>query len=132
MGKRKHSSIKNDDAKLREALERNVIHVEDSIARIDNEIYHKELLRALPLKSLFERLSENEKKLARLIYVDRMSPREIAETLGEDVSETRWELNKLRAKIRARARSLLKKHEAENKLLLAWEQIYTKRNRLAS
>lgn len=132
MSKRHYTSVqKNDDGKLREALER-VIHVEDSIARINNKTYHKELLRAIPLKQVFGRLSEYENQLARLTYVDEMSPKEIASRLEiDDVSRITRDISRLRNKIRSRVRTLLSKDRAANELMLGWQRIHDKRHRAA-
>ena len=121
-----------DEERIREALERETIEVHDSVARIDNEIYHKELYRALPLRVILEGLSQYERRLLQLSMVDERSAKEVAQVLGTDISRIRYDLNRLRAKIKARAKKLLKQDEAANKLLLTWEQIHAKGNRIAS
>jgi hypothetical protein len=83
-----------NDQRLREALERQIIKVKDSVAKIDNEVYHKEVLRAIPLSVTFGRLTDYEKQLARLHYLDKLSPKEIALHLGgSDIHEIRYDLN---------------------------------------
>ena len=124
--------LSHDGDRMREALEREIIQVEGSVARIENEIYHKELLKALPMKAIFRGLTEHERDLLNLRFVEGLSAKQIAETLGTDLFQTQYDLAKLMAKVRARVRSLLKKDEAANKLMLAWEQIHAKRDRIAS
>lgn len=121
-----------DDDQIREALKREIIQVEDSVARIEDEIYHKELLKALPIKIIFRGLTEHERDLLYLRLVAGMSAKEVAENLGTDLSKTQHDLHKLIAKIRARVKSVLKEDEAANKLMLTWEQIHAKRDRIAS
>jgi DNA-directed RNA polymerase specialized sigma24 family protein len=121
-----------DEERLREALARDTIQVDDSVARIDEEIYHRELYQALPWKVILGGFGEYEKRLLILSMVEEMSAKEVAQALGTDISKVRYDLNKLRAKIRARVKRLLKQDEAANKLLLTWEQIHTKGNRIAS
>lgn len=122
-----------NDQRLREALERQIIKVKDSVAKIDNEIYHKEVLRAIPLSVTFGRLTDYEKQLARLHYLDKMSPKEIALHLGgSDIHKIRYDLNRLRIKIHKRVKTYLNEHKdehnADNKLLLTWQRIHDRRN----
>ena len=121
-----------DEERLREALERETIQVDDSVARIDEEIYHKELYEALPWRVILGGFSEYERRLLLLSMVDKMSAKEVAQALGTDISKIRYDLNRLRARIKARAKKLLKQDEAANKLLLTWEEIHAKGNRIAS
>lgn len=129
---RPSDSAQKEDQKLREALERETIEVEDSVARIDNEIYHKELLRTIPWSLVLRALTQNEKKLFDLSFIEGRSTTEVAEILGTDVSQTRLDLNSLRAKIRNRVRLFLKEHKAENELLLTWQKIRAKGDRILS
>jgi DNA-directed RNA polymerase specialized sigma24 family protein len=126
------TSTNDDNERLGKALERRTMEVEDSVARIDNQIYHRELARALPWKTILSGLSRDELQLLRLSVIDEMSSKEVAELLGEDAAKIRYEVNRLMAKIRYRVKTLLKKDETANKLMLTWEQIYAKRDRIAS
>ena len=117
---------------IRKGLEREAIEVEDSVVRIENKIYHKELYEALPWRAILSNLSEDEKRLLSLAYIDERSPNDIAEVLGENVSTVSHDLHKLTIKLRNRIRNLLRKDEAANKLLLTWEQIQSKHNRVSS
>jgi hypothetical protein len=126
------NAVRINDKRLREALERDTIQLEGSAARIENEIYHKELARAIPWKVIFSGLSDYEKQLLRLSLVDEMSAKQVALVLGSDTERIKRDLNRARARIRDRVKSLLQKDDAANKLMLAWEQIRAKRNRIAS
>lgn len=121
-----------NEEQLRKGFEREAIQVEDSVVRIEDEIYHKELYRKLPFKVIFGGLNEDEKKLVQLVYVDEMSISEIAEAMGKDKKRVAWDVNRLRNKIRNRVKSALQKDDAANKLMLAWEKISSKRNRISS
>lgn len=127
------SAVMTDDDRLRDALERQIIKVKDSVARIDNEIYHKEVLRAIPLRVIFGRLTDHEKQLALLHYLEELSPKEIALHLGDsDIHKIRYDLNRLRSKIHNRLKTYLNKHKAEhnadNELLLTWQRIHDRRD----
>ncbi|HBB96008.1 MAG TPA: hypothetical protein DC054_11520 [Blastocatellia bacterium] len=73
----------------------------------DNRIDALELAKTLPFRVLMGHLSEHELLLASLYYVGDLSVDQIAEKLGEDTQAVRFNLNRLKIKIRYRARRII-------------------------
>ena len=73
----------------------------------DNTVDALELAKTLPFRVLMGSLSEHECLLACLYYVGDLSVDQIAEQLGEDTPTVRYNLNKLKIKIRNRARRII-------------------------
>src|SRR5205085_5426669 len=63
--------------------------------------------KTLPFRVVMGHLSERECLLACLYYVGDLSVAQIAEQLGEDTPAVRYNLNKLKIKIRNRARRII-------------------------
>jgi len=73
----------------------------------ENRIDARELAKTLPFRVFMGHLSERERLLACLYYVGDLSVAQIAEQLGEDAPAVRYDLNKLKIKIRYRARRII-------------------------
>lgn len=75
---------------------------------IQEEICRKEIIRQIPWRVILNNLSDEEKLLFRLIYLEGMSPSEIADYLGsQDRKRVARAVNKLRNKVRQRIKRLL-------------------------
>ncbi|HEX8476105.1 MAG TPA: RNA polymerase sigma factor [Pyrinomonadaceae bacterium] len=77
---------------------------EDILSRL----YYEELLASLPLHTILGDFSEYKSKLLHMDAIDEMTPKEIAATLGKEVSQVRYDLQCLYVKMRYRARTILK------------------------
>jgi RNA polymerase sigma factor (sigma-70 family) len=84
-------------------LERKAMQDNEHTSRVENGIYYKELLHSLP-KAIFSDLTEYELKLLYMHVVKEMKAEEMAKALGEDTDRIRYQINKLLAKLRYRAR----------------------------
>ena len=73
----------------------------------ENRIDARELAKTLPFRVFMGHLSERECLLACLYYVGDLSVAQIAEQLGEDAPAVGHDLNKLKSKIRYRARRII-------------------------
>jgi RNA polymerase sigma factor (sigma-70 family) len=74
---------------------------------IEESIYFEELYNALPLKLILSGLSTEENKLLMLHYVEDMTIKEIAVALHEETPKIKYDLNRLRAKLRYRVRKFV-------------------------
>lgn len=79
----------------------------DVTAEAEDCIDALEHAKTLPFRVVMEHLSERECLLACLYYVGDLSVAQIAEQLGEDTPAVRYNLNKLKIKIRNRARKII-------------------------
>jgi RNA polymerase sigma factor (sigma-70 family) len=75
---------------------------------LEDSIHYRELMSSLPVRILLAGLSEREVKLLSMNAVEEMRAEEIADVLNEDVYKVRYELNRLYARIRYRARTIMK------------------------
>lgn len=73
----------------------------------DDHSSNLEKLRAETLRQILEVLSEYDRYLLKLHKVDGLSPKRIAELTGENVDWLRYQLIKITAKVRYRARRYL-------------------------
>jgi RNA polymerase sigma factor (sigma-70 family) len=89
-----------------EALEDKAVRENDLTSSIEDEIYNWEIFRGLPLKTILGRLTEDERQLLRMLFVDGLDAEEIANELGRSVERVRYQINKLMAKLRYRGRRL--------------------------
>jgi|GEM_PF-2814372 len=87
--------------------ERDAIARDTTAEEAENRIDARELAQTLPFRLLMGHLSERERLLACLHYVGDLSVAQIAEQLGEDTPAVRYDLNKLKIKIRYRARRII-------------------------
>ena len=98
-----------DDDRSDEVLpQRDTGQSDDPSEEIENRIYMEELLHSMPLKFILSGLSKEELRLFKLRYVKDLSSKEIAKALNQNVGQVSYDLNKLIAKIRYRARLHLK------------------------
>lgn len=79
---------------------------------VENKIYWQQLAQILPWKTIFIGLSERETCLF-LLHVEGLSNEEIALDLNDNVVLIRYELTKLKAKIRARVKKICGKNKID-------------------
>ena len=75
---------------------------------IDDEGEDMKELREKVLRQLLDGLTEYDKYLLKLHHVEDLSPKEIAKQTGKDVYWVRYQLGKIGARIRYRAKQYLK------------------------
>jgi len=78
------------------------------VARRDQKMDCGKILSDLDWKRLLRSLSKKERYLFKLYYLEQNSPAEIAGLLAEDGEEVERKVNRLRNKIKARARAMVK------------------------
>jgi len=103
----KEKAVSYDDDKTREALDRETAQSDESVVTIENRIYFKELYRALPLKVILTGLNAYEEQIFLLRRIDRLSIKEVADTVDRDVCQVRYDLQKIEARIRYRVKKIL-------------------------
>ena len=97
----KSKTISYDDNDVRETIEQQAAVNDDSVARMDNRIYYKELFEALP-NVILKDTTDYEQQLLQLRKVDQLSWEQIAEVVGRSANQVRYDLHKLEARIRYR------------------------------
>jgi RNA polymerase sigma factor (sigma-70 family) len=97
----KSKTISYDDNDVRETIEQRAAVNDDSVARMDNRIYYKELFEALP-NVILKDSTDYERQLLQLRKVDQLPWEEIAEIVGRSVNQVRYDLHKLEARLRYR------------------------------
>jgi RNA polymerase sigma factor (sigma-70 family) len=97
------SSDDQHDEKTQRDLERKAMESDDSMREIEDRIDHEKLLQSLP-HAIFNGLSEYELTILNLDIVEELSNKEIAKVVGKDVPSVRYDLQKVRARIRYRGR----------------------------
>jgi len=97
----KSKTISYDDNDVRETIEQQAAVNDDSVARMDNRIYYKELFEALP-NVILKDSTDYERQLLQLRKVDQLRWEEIAEIVGRSVNQVRYDLHKLEARLRYR------------------------------
>lgn len=88
------------------AVREKSVRENDPTSRLEDDIHNWERLRSLPLKIILGRLTEYERQLLWMLFVEDLDAEEIAKKLGADVERVRYHINRLMAKIRARGRRL--------------------------
>jgi RNA polymerase sigma factor (sigma-70 family) len=89
--------------KTLKAIEEKAMRENDPTARFDKEIEKEQLLKALP-KAVTSKLTEEEKDIYYMHFTLKLGVEEIAAALDKDVHYTRYQVNKLKAKIRYRVK----------------------------
>jgi hypothetical protein len=89
---------------------------------MQGKIFCEEVITQLPMQVVFGLLSDDEKLLATLMYLEEMSPAEIAGFLGRDKNPIEKKrvaraCNRLRNKIRKRIQRLIKGTPLEDLLV---------------
>ncbi|HEX8473045.1 MAG TPA: RNA polymerase sigma factor [Pyrinomonadaceae bacterium] len=97
-----------ENEQIRAAMERKAKECDDSAEKLENRIHFEELYNSLPLHIILGDLTEYESELLTLNAIDELSPDEIAPIVGKEVCQVRYHLQRLYAKLRYRARTLLK------------------------
>jgi len=97
----KSKTISYDDNDVRETIEQQAAVNDDSVARMDNRIYYKELFEALP-NVILKDSTDYERQLLQLRKVDQLPWEEIAEIVGRSINQVRYDLHKLEARLRYR------------------------------
>ena len=97
----KSQTISYDDNDVRNTIEQEAAFNDDSVARMDNRIYHKELFEALP-NVILKDSTNYERELLQLRKVDQLSWDQIAEIVGGSANQVRYDFHKLEARIRYR------------------------------
>jgi RNA polymerase sigma-70 factor (ECF subfamily) len=105
--KGKENAVSYDDDKTREAMDRQTAQSDESVVTMENRIYAKELYSKLPLNVIMTGLSDYEKEIFSLRKVDELSIKQVAETVGRDICQVRYDLQKIEARIRYRVRKLI-------------------------
>lgn len=83
----------------------------DFITSTEDGIYFEERCRRTPWHVILHELSEYEMQLLNLNAIKDLSVTEIADAVGKDVSIVRYDLQKLYARLRARARTVVRAAE---------------------
>jgi RNA polymerase sigma factor (sigma-70 family) len=96
-----------EDERTRKEAERKASAHDSEIARIEEEMHYKKLLSLVPLKAMLNGLSDYELQLLRLKKLEEKTTEEVAEDLKTNVYQVRYDINKLDAKLRYRAKKLL-------------------------
>lgn len=91
-----------------EALEGKAVLENDPTSRLLDELETWEQFRDMPWKILLGRLTDEERRLLYMLFVDDLNAEAIAEKLGTDVKRVRRQINRIMAKLRWRARQLRK------------------------
>lgn len=78
---------------------------------VENKIYWQKLAQILPWKTIFIGLNERETRVFLLHAVECLSNEEIALDLNDNVVFIRYELTKVKAKIRARVKKICGKNK---------------------
>lgn len=91
--------------KTLKALEEKAMRENDPTSRLNDKIAKGELLNAIP-KVVSSKLSDEEKEILYLHFTQQLGAKEIAAVLGKDVDYIRYQLNKLKAKIRYRVKKI--------------------------
>jgi RNA polymerase sigma-70 factor, ECF subfamily len=102
----KEKSVSYDDEHVREALELQAAETDDSVARMENRIYYRQLYATLP-NVIMGGSSPYEQQLLQLRRIDGLSLKEIAPIVGKDVCQIRYDLQKVEARIRHRVRKIM-------------------------
>ena len=105
--KGKENAVSYDDDKTREAMDRQTAQSDESVATMENRIYAKELYSKLPLNVIMSGLSDYEKEIFSLRKVDELSIKQVADTVGREICQVRYDLQKIEARIRYRVRKLI-------------------------
>jgi RNA polymerase sigma-70 factor (ECF subfamily) len=103
--KKTENVVSYDDDEIRMTME--IAQSDDSVKRIERDLYYQELFHEVPWKIILGQLSDYEKQLLLLKRVEGMSFSEIAKLLNNDIEVVRYHLQKIEAKIRYRARKWL-------------------------
>jgi RNA polymerase sigma factor (sigma-70 family) len=85
------------------AIEEKAVRENNPTSRYEKEIEKKELLQQVP-KAVISNLTEEEKDIYYMDFTLKLSVEKMAAALDKDVHYTRYQLNKLRAKIRYRVK----------------------------
>lgn len=101
MWRAKMKTVCYDDDAVRQTLEQEAMQTDNSVNRIENRIYYKQLFKALP-NVILQGSTEYERQLLQLRRVDQHSWTEIAEIVGRNVNQVRYDFQKLEARIRYR------------------------------
>lgn len=102
--KRRHVQLISIDDKENKELYNQLVN--SPVNRIENDLYYKELIASSLVLVLLKGLNEKEKNIYLMNVVEEMSAKEIAAVLDADVNLIRYELNRINAKLRYRARQL--------------------------
>lgn len=78
-----------------------------SSADIENRLYHKELMGAIPWQMVLKGLTDFETKVLFMYCVDEMNYRQIAKETAQDPTKVRYDIQRMMAKLRYRAQKLL-------------------------
>lgn len=105
--KGRENAVSYDDDITREAMDRQTAQSDESVVMMENRIYAKELYSKLPLKVIMTGLNDYEKQIFSLRKVDELSIKQVAETVGRDICQVRYDLQKIEARIRYRVRKLI-------------------------
>lgn len=100
----RETPLENDGeegARTNQVLEEMSMELNDPTPDIQEEIYKKELARRLP-QAVISKLTDEEKELLSLHVGRNLGAREVAELLGKEVCYVRYQINKLKAKLRYR------------------------------
>lgn len=89
--------------KTLKAIEEKAMRENNPTARYEKGIDKEKLLKALP-KVVTSKLTEEEKDIYYMHFTLKLGAKEIAAALDKDVDYTRYQVNKLKAKIRYRVK----------------------------
>lgn len=109
--KGKEKAVSYDDDKTREAVDRETAQTDESVVTMDNRIYFKELYRTLP-NVILAGMSQYEEQIFLLRRIEELSLREVADTVGKEICKVRYDLQKVEARIRYRARKIIGEDKA--------------------
>lgn len=101
---------------VQEALQRKAKECDDTVARIEDSIYYKELYQSLPLNILLAGMTEYEKSILYMNAVDEMSPEEIAPVVDRSPAQVRYDLQKIHSRLAYRVRKFIEENGGDSPL----------------
>lgn len=101
---------------VQEALQRRAKECDETVARIENSIYYKELYQSLPLNIILAGMSEYEKSILYMNAVDEMSAEEIAPIVKEAPGQVRYDLQKIHSRLGYRVRKFIEENGGNSPL----------------
>ena len=126
--KNAQSPVSYDEVETVEMLDRSAVR--DETTDLEKRIYLEELVKTLPWEFMFSGLTNYERQLFSLRKIEENSIEEIATIVGKDPSRVRYDLQKISARIRYRARKYLE--SADKEMLAAWNELHAKRDKVRS
>jgi len=101
---------------VQEALQRKAKECDETVSRIEDSIYYKELYQSLPLNTILARMTEYEKSILYMNAVDEMSAEEIAPIVGQTPAQVRYDIQKIHSRLAYRVRKFIEENGGKSPL----------------